>query len=71
MMRDLEYDKRFITEAVKRSGVKEAIYITPNLYDGGYEVRVGSEDFFFEYPVIDGGDKDHIENEVKKRYDLY
>jgi len=71
MMRDLEYDKRFINDAIKRSSIKEAIYITPNIYDGGYEVRVGSEDFFFEYETIDAGDKDFIENEVKKRYGIY
>ncbi len=38
-------------EAKKRTS--DVIYVTPNHYDGGYEVRVGTVDFFVDYEAID------------------
>lgn len=34
----------------------DAVYTTPNHYDGGYEVRIGGVDFFVDYESIDADD---------------
>ncbi len=54
-MRERESDERWIREKVKAAS-PETVYITPNHYDGGYEVRVGSLDFFVDYESIDADD---------------
>ena len=55
-MRDLEQDKHRIRAAIQAAGINEIVYISPNHYDGGYEVRVGTRDIFVEYPVLDAGE---------------
>lgn len=54
-MRDKERDELWIREKV-RGKADETVYITPNHYDGGYEVRVGTVDFFVDYESIDRDD---------------
>lgn len=54
-MRNRETDEQWIrTQAKARS--EDGVYITPNHYDGGYEVRVGTVDFFVDYESIDAND---------------
>lgn len=55
-MRNREQDEQWIRDTVKQAGVDEVVYVTPNHYDGGYEVRVGVVDVFVEYGAIDDGD---------------
>lgn len=55
-MRNREADEKFLRDAVKQSGVDDVVYVSENTYDGGYEVRVGTLDFFVDYETID--DKD-------------
>lgn len=52
-MRDREADEQFIREALKQAGVNELVYITPNHYDGGYEVKVDTREVFVDYEMID------------------
>lgn len=59
-MRDNEKDQQWIRTAIGLA-TKESVYITPNHYDGGYEVRVGSLDFFVDYESIDANDTVHIQ----------
>lgn len=59
-MRDRERDERWIRDAVKQTGIDETVYITPNQYDGGYEVRIGVNDVFVDYGAIDADDKDSL-----------
>lgn len=54
-MRDREADERWIRERLGKT-VTEAVYMSPNHYDAGYEVRVGSVDFFVDYESIDAND---------------
>lgn len=54
-MRNREHDEQWIREQA-RQRVEDTVYITPNHYDGGYEVRVGVVDFFVDYESIDGQD---------------
>lgn len=54
-MRDREKDEQWIKEQTRQRS-EDAVYITPNHYDGGYEVRAGSVDFFVDYESIDAGD---------------
>ena len=54
-MRDREEDEEWIRARV-RERADDIIYITPNHYDGGYEVRAGTIDFFVGYESIDGND---------------
>lgn len=53
-MRDREHDEDWIRGKVGE--VEDSVYISPNHYDGGYEVRVGSVGFFVDYESIDGDD---------------
>lgn len=55
-MRNREQDEGWIRAVVKDAGVDEVVYISPNHYDGGYEVRVGTVDVFVDYGAIDGQD---------------
>ncbi len=64
-MRDQTSDEAFIRQHVaKVSG--ETVYITPNHYDGGYEVRVGSLDFFVDYESIDASDTSFMDLQLTK-----
>lgn len=60
-MRNRETDEQWIRDTVKQAGVDELVYVTPNHYDGGYEVRVGVLEVFVEYGAIDAGDGVWIE----------
>ncbi len=55
-MRNREQDEQWIRDTVKELGIEDTVYITPNHYDGGYEVRIGSQDVFIEYPLVDAKD---------------
>lgn len=55
-MRDREQDEQWIRDTVKGAGVDELVYITPNHYDGGYEVKVGTQEMFVDYGAIDAND---------------
>jgi|GEM_PF-1626080 len=52
-MRNREQDEQWIRDTVKQAGVDEVVYIAPNHYDGGYEVRLGVMDVFVDYGAID------------------
>jgi hypothetical protein len=56
----------FLRQALQALGVEDAVYITENSYDGGYEIRVGSCDFFVDYETADEKDAEYI----KKRLNL-
>ncbi|MCR4311669.1 MAG: hypothetical protein NUV56_00125 [Candidatus Uhrbacteria bacterium] len=55
-MRDQQKDQEYLRNILKKSGISEVIYVTENTYDGGYEVRCGTLDFFVDYETIDDGD---------------
>lgn len=55
-MRDFQKDETFLRQTLKDGGFVDTVYITENAYDGGYEVRLGSLDFFVDYETIDDGD---------------
>jgi hypothetical protein len=59
-MRDRERDEQWIRDTVKTAGIDEIVYISPNHYDGGYEVRVGVADIFVDYGAIDATDDSWI-----------
>lgn len=52
-MRDRQADEQFIRDTLKNAGVRELVYITPNHYDGGYEVKVDTREVFVDYETID------------------
>lgn len=54
-MRDHLQDEWWIRDKVADRS-SDGVYITANHYDGGYEVRVGSVDFFVDYESIDADD---------------
>ncbi len=54
-MRDQTKDEQWIREHIGDK-VTETIYLMPNHYDAGYEVRIGSLDFFVDYDSIDAND---------------
>jgi hypothetical protein len=56
-MRNREVDEQVIRDTVKAAGIDDLVYVTPNHYDGGYEVRVGTIDAFVDYGAIDTHDK--------------
>lgn len=62
-MRDEQKDAQWIRERIG-SKIPEVVYVTHNHYDGGYEVRVGSIDFFVDYESIDANDASHIEKNL-------
>lgn len=55
-MRDRDTDEQWIRDTLKRAGVVELVYITPNHYDGGYEVKVGTGEVFVDYGAIEAND---------------
>jgi hypothetical protein len=59
-MRNLEQDQSWIKQVINRTRTDEVVYITPNHYDGGYEVRVGTSDVFVDYPTIDSQDTNWV-----------
>lgn len=54
-MRNREDDERWIRSKIPKT-VTETVYIAPNHYDAGYEVRMGTVDFFVDYESIDAND---------------
>lgn len=64
-MRNREQDEQWIRDTVSKAGIDEVVYIAPNHYDGGYEVRVGVLDVFVEYGAIDDADEAWV-NKVSK-----
>lgn len=54
-MRNREDDEQWIRSKIPKT-VTEMVYMTPNHYDAGYEVRVGTVDFFVDYESIDAND---------------
>ena len=52
-MRDRAADEEFIRTTVKNAGINELVYITPNHYDGGYEVKIDTRELFIDYEIID------------------
>ncbi len=54
-MRDKEHDEQWLRGCIAEHS-KDTVYVTPNHYDGGYEIRVGSLDFFVDYESIDAED---------------
>ncbi|MFA5946263.1 MAG: hypothetical protein WC802_05155 [Patescibacteria group bacterium] len=58
--------EEFIRQTVKGMGIKEVVYVTENTYDGGYEVRVGTFDFFVDYETLDEEDTEYIREQLKK-----
>ena len=64
-MRQQTTDESFIRQHVAKT-TGETVYITPNHYDGGYEVRVGSLDFFVDYDSIDAGDTSLMDLQLTK-----
>ncbi|HCC83570.1 TPA: hypothetical protein DEP96_01855 [Candidatus Uhrbacteria bacterium] len=68
-MRHQPTDEAFIRQHIAKvssQNTTEAVYITPNHYDGGYEVRVGSLDFFVDYESIDAADTSLMDNQLTK-----
>jgi hypothetical protein len=55
-MRNREQDEVWIRDTVKQAGCEGVIYVTPNHYDGGYEVRIDNLDVFVDYLAIDAKD---------------
>lgn len=54
-MRDKEQDEQWLRNGIAAHS-KQIVYITPNHYDGGYEIRVDTLDFFIDYETIDAND---------------
>lgn len=54
----------FLRKALQVLRVQDTVYITENTYDGGYEVRVGSCDFFVDYETADEEDSEYIKKQL-------
>ena len=65
-MRDREKDEQFMRKALQEAGIQELVYISPNTYDGGYELRVGVTDLFVDYATIDDADTTWVQRYGKK-----
>ncbi|MFZ2681858.1 MAG: hypothetical protein WAZ14_02075 [Patescibacteria group bacterium] len=52
-MRDRESDEKWIRDVIKQAHIDELVYVTPNHYDGGYEVKIGTTAVFVEYGAVD------------------
>ncbi len=61
-MRNREQDEAWIRDTVKQAGLDEVVYVTPNHYDGGYEVRIGVTDVFVDYGAIDARETAWLSN---------
>jgi hypothetical protein len=57
--------EEFLRKAVKDMGITDLVYITENAYDGGYEVRVGTTDFFVDYEAAEEQDQAYIKERMK------
>lgn len=55
-MRNREADEQWLRAVLAQLRRDEVVYIVPNYYDGGYEVRVGTADCFVDYDAIDSQD---------------
>lgn len=55
-----EKHEAFIRGVVKDLHIDEVVYVEENSYDGGYEVRVGTLDFFVDYETLEEGDKETL-----------
>lgn len=60
-----EKHEQFLRETIKNLGISEVVYVTENAYDGGYEVRVGTHDFFVDYETLDEKDGGYIADRLK------
>ncbi len=60
-----EFHETFLREAILELGVEDAVYIKENAYDGGYEIRVGSCDFFVDYETVEEEDKEYIKKQLE------
>jgi hypothetical protein len=60
-----EAHERFLRDTIKALGIKEVVYMEDNAYDGGYEVRVGTHDFFVDYEILDEEDAEYIKERMK------
>lgn len=58
-------DENWIRRALIGVDLGDALYITPNYYDGGYELQVGGKTLFLEYYIIDNDDRDWVQNKAK------
>ncbi|MFA5946508.1 MAG: hypothetical protein WC813_00600 [Patescibacteria group bacterium] len=59
-----EIHEAFLRQALQAMGVEDAVYVTENSYDGGYEIRVGSCDFFVDYETADEEDAEYIKKQL-------
>ena len=59
-----EIHEAFLRQTLQTLGVEDAVYVTENSYDGGYEVRVGSCDFFVDYETADEEDAEYIKKQL-------
>jgi len=59
-----ERHELFLRKAILAFGVEDAVYITENTYDGGYEIRVGSCDFFVDYETVEEEDTEYIKKQL-------
>jgi hypothetical protein len=61
--------EQFLRDTIKALGITEVVYVTENAYDGGYEIRVGTHDFFVEYEVPEEHDEAFIKERLKNYVD--
>jgi len=60
-----EEHEKFLRQAIKDFGIDEVVYVTENTYDGGYEVRVGTHDFFVDYEALEEKNGVYIKERLK------
>lgn len=60
-----EIHEAFLRQTLQALGVEDAVYITENSYDGGYEIRVGSCDFFVDYETVAEEDAAYIKKQLE------
>jgi hypothetical protein len=65
-MRNREQDETWIRDTVKQAGLEGVVYVVPNHYDGGYEVRIEAADVFVDYGTIDSHEQGWLERLCKK-----
>ena len=56
--------EEFLRRALQSLEVQDAVYVTENAYDGGYEIRVGSCDFFVDYETAEEEDAEYIKKQL-------
>ncbi len=57
--------EEFLRQTIKDFGIDEVVYVTENTYDGGYEVRVGTHDFFVDYEALEEKNEAYIKERLK------